>query len=83
MCQALTHDEGWATWSEDPQARQFASRFGVGPFYFSSIVEIPLHIVRMRNGKHYLVHAAIPGRKQRTGLPLRLFRIVPAPTKDE
>ncbi len=80
MCQALTYDEGWVTWSEDPETLPFKSRFGVGPFYFSKVVEVPLHIVRMANGKHYLMHAAIPGRKKNTGLPLRFFKIVPPPT---
>ena len=76
MCQSTHHHEGFVEWSDDPQAKPLAERFGVGPFRFTDVQELPPHIAGLE-GEHFLVLVEIPRRRQNTRLPLRLFRVIP------
>lgn len=75
MCQA-THDHvGFVEWSDDPQAKPLADRFGVGPFRFTEVEVMPPHIAGL-DGEHFLVLVEIPGRRKRSRLPLRFFKVI-------
>ena len=76
MCQLADRRDGFVEWSDDPQAIPLAERFGVGPFRFTDVQELPPHIAGLE-GEHFLVLVEIPRRRQNTRLPLRLFRVIP------
>ena len=80
MCQPLICTEGKVVFVDNhPTAVRYAQEFGEGPFDFREPEELPPHISRLETGLHYLIAVDLPHRTKRTKLPLRLFRIIPAP----